>query len=66
MLKKIVPVGRILKNVYMEMWWGSKSFGRQIGSYPLIVGVNERLALGKFVDLRVVGHMLRSVVAEKV
>ena len=65
MLKKIVPKGSTLKNVYTEMWWGSKTFGRQIGSYPLIIGFNERLALRKFIDVRVKGHMLRSIIAEK-
>jgi len=61
MLKRLVPKGTILKDVYMEIHDGNHSFGRQIGSYPLIVGVNERLELGKHYNLEVVGHMLRSV-----
>jgi len=62
MLKRVVPVGTILKDVRMEIYDGNTTFGRQFGTYPLIVGVKERLGLGKFYDIKVTGHMLRSVV----
>ena len=62
MLKRIVPAGTILKEVRMEVYDGNTTFGRQIGTYPLIVGVKGRLELGKFYDVEVKGHMLRSVV----
>jgi len=61
MLKKLVPSGTVLKNVRAEIYDGNTTFCRQIGSYPLIVGVKERLELGKFYDLKIIGHMLRSV-----
>ncbi len=64
MLKRITPVGTILKDVFMELYDGKHTFGRQFGSYPLIVGVKQRLPLREFFDVRVVGHMLRSLVAE--
>ena len=64
MLKRIVPSGGVLKNVRMEIYDGNTTFGRQIGTYPLIVGVKERLELNKFYDVKVIGHMLRSVVGE--
>jgi radical SAM superfamily enzyme with C-terminal helix-hairpin-helix motif len=66
MLKKLVPVGTVLKNVQMEVHDGNRTFGRQMGSYPLIVGVKERIELGKFYDLEIVDHMLRSVVGKVV
>jgi radical SAM superfamily enzyme with C-terminal helix-hairpin-helix motif len=62
MLKKVVPEGNILKNVRMEIYDGKTTFGRQIGTYPLIVGVKGRLELGKFYKVKVASHMLRSVV----
>ena len=64
MLKKIVPIGTELKNVRMETYDGKKTFGRQIGTYPLIVGINKRLPLKKFYNIKVKDHMLRSVVGE--
>lgn len=64
MLKKIAPEGQILRDIKTEIWDGKNTFARQIGTYPLIVGIKRRLDLGKFVDVRVKSHMLRSVVAE--
>lgn len=66
MLAKVVPMGTILSGIYTEVYDGNTTFGRQIGTYPLIVGMKGRLPLGKFVTVRVVGHMLRSIVGEVV
>ena len=66
MLERVVPRGRILKGVFTEVWDGKKTFGRQFGSYPLIVGIEQRLDLDKFIDVRVKGYMLRSIIGEKV
>ena len=64
MLKNLVPNGTILKEALAEMHQGKTTFLRQISSYPLIIGVNQRLELGKFYNLEVTGHMLRSVTAK--
>ncbi len=64
MLRKLVPAVSVLKNIFTEIHDGNTTFGRQIGTYPLIVGIKERIPLGKFVDIRVTEHMLRSVVGE--
>jgi radical SAM superfamily enzyme with C-terminal helix-hairpin-helix motif len=61
MLKKIVPKDTILKNVRMEIHDGNTTFGRQLGTYPLIVGIKQRLDLNKFYDIKITDHMLRSV-----
>ncbi|MFA4701635.1 radical SAM protein [Pyrococcus kukulkanii] len=61
MLKRVVPVGTILKDVRMEVYDGDITFGRQFGSYPLIVGVPKRLELDKYYDVMIVDHGLRSV-----
>ncbi len=64
MLKKLVPKGTILKDVWMEVHDGNHTFGRQMGSYPLIVGVKEKIDIRKSYDIEVVDHMLRSVVGK--
>ena len=66
MLKRIAPADAILKDVRMEIYDGNTTFGRQIGTYPLIVGVKGRFEIGKFYDIKVTGHMLRSVSGEVV
>ncbi|MFP4117012.1 MAG: radical SAM protein [Candidatus Aenigmatarchaeota archaeon] len=61
MLKKILPKGTVLKNVYMEKHDGKKTFGRQIGTYPLLVGVNYSLELGRYYDIVITDYGYRSV-----
>jgi radical SAM superfamily enzyme with C-terminal helix-hairpin-helix motif len=64
MLKKIVPLGTILTGVRTEIYDGNTIFCRQIGTYPLILGIKKRLELNQFIDVRITAHMPRSVVAE--
>ena len=64
MLKRLVPVGTLLRDVYMEVHDGNTTFGRQLGTYPLIVGVKKKLKIDSIYDIRVIDHMLRSVVGE--
>lgn len=66
MLQRLVPKGTIFKDVRMEVHDGNTTFGRQFGTYPLVVGVKKRLELGKYYNIRIIGHMLRSVVGEVV
>ena len=67
MLHKLVPKGTVLKDVRMEIYDGKNTFGRQFGTYPLVVGIKgKRLELNKFYDVKVVDHMLRSIVAEQI
>ena len=64
MLKRVIPSGTILKNCYAEIYDGNTTFLRQFGTYPLIIGVKGRLELKKFFDVKVTGHMLRSLTGE--
>ncbi len=66
MLQSLIPLGTVLKDVRMEVHDGNHTFGRQMGSYPLIVGVKERLEIRKNYNLEITGHMLRSVVGKVV
>ena len=66
MLKLLVPKGTVLSEVYTEMYDGKTTFCRQYGTYPLIIGVKGRLPLKKKIKVKVVNHMLRSIVGEVV
>jgi len=61
MLKRTVPEGTVLRNVFMELKMGGLNYGRQIGSYPILVGVPYSTPLDRFVDLTVTGHGPRSL-----
>jgi len=63
-LKATVPIGTVLKEVVTEVHDGHTTFGRQVGTYPLIVGMKGRLPLGEKVECEVIGHMKRSIVAK--
>ena len=63
MLKRVVPYGTVLKNVYTELHDGVITFGRQIGSYPLLVGIPYKLELERFYDVIVTDWGFRSITA---
>lgn len=63
MLRRLVPQGTVLKDVYTEMREGKVTFGRQIGTYPLLVGFVHPLDVGKFVDAKVTDWGHRSITA---
>ncbi len=66
MLDMILPIGTVLNDVYTEMYDGKTTFCRQYGTYPITIGVKGRLPLKEKISVRVVSHMLRSVVGEVV
>ena len=66
MLQRIAPKDTVLKSCYAEIYDGNTTFCRQFGTYPLIVGVKGRLELKKFYDLKILGHMLRSLTGKVV
>ncbi len=61
MLKKMLPGGTVLKDVYMELHRGKQTFGRQIGTYPILVGIEYPLRLGEYNDVIIIDHGYRSV-----
>ncbi len=61
MLQRLVPMGTVLRRVYTEMREGKVTFGRQIGTYPLLVGIDHPVELGRLLDVAVVGHGFRSI-----
>ncbi len=65
MLEKLFPVGTVLKALWSEVHNGGTTFMRQVGSYPIVVAVHERLPLNEVFDVRVTGYMRRSLIAER-
>jgi radical SAM superfamily enzyme with C-terminal helix-hairpin-helix motif len=63
LLERMLPFGAPMARVWTEVHDGNTTFGRQIGSYPLLVGIPARLDLGNFLDVRVIGYGTRSVTA---
>jgi len=66
MLRKLFPLGTVLKNLCSEVHNGTTTFMRQIGSYPILVAVHERLPLDEFFNVRITGYMRRSLTGERV
>ncbi len=63
MLEKILPQATIVKNIYTEKHDGKLTFGRQLGSYPLLVGIPGVYTLGQFMDVKIVDYGYRSITA---
>ena len=62
MLERVAPNGVILKDVIVESREGHVTFGRQLGSYPPLVGiVSECIAKGELVNVMVTGRGGRSL-----
>lgn len=62
MLQRLFPQGTVLRDVRIEAG-GELSFGRQMGSYPLLVGIPIPLAVKTVLDVVVVDWGMRSVTA---
>jgi Uncharacterized Fe-S oxidoreductase len=62
MLRRVFPAGTILSSVVVEIP-GKLSFGRQMGSYPILVGIPLELPARTVLDTVVVDWGMRSVTA---
>ncbi|ODN29865.1 radical SAM protein [Fervidobacterium thailandense] len=61
MLKRVFPIGTVIRNVIPEYREGRITFGRPLGTYPILVGVPANFE--KPVDVVIVDHGQRSVTA---
>jgi radical SAM superfamily enzyme with C-terminal helix-hairpin-helix motif len=61
MLQRVAPPGTVLPNVHLEYHKDGRTFGRQLGTYPLLVGIPGERELGRTTDVAVVDHGYRSV-----
>ncbi len=62
MLRRVFPAGTVLLDVVIEVH-GKPSFGRQMGSYPILVGIPLELPARTVLDAVVVDWGMRSVTA---
>jgi radical SAM superfamily enzyme with C-terminal helix-hairpin-helix motif len=61
MLKRLVPADTILKKVLIEKVQGNLSFGRQVGTYPLLIGIPYKTEINDFMDVIITDYGFRSV-----
>lgn len=61
MLEKLLPDRTVLTSVYTELRQGGRTFGRQVGSYPILVDIPYPVEVGRWVDIAVTGRGQRSV-----
>jgi radical SAM superfamily enzyme with C-terminal helix-hairpin-helix motif len=61
MLKRVLPAGTVLEDVHTEYHQDGKTFGRQLGTYSLLVAVPGERPLGETLDVAVVDYGYRSV-----
>ena len=61
MLDRVVPPGTVLPDVHLEYHQDGKTFGRQLGTYPLLVAVPGERELGSAIDVAVTDHGYRSI-----
>jgi radical SAM superfamily enzyme with C-terminal helix-hairpin-helix motif len=62
-LIKMLPIGNVITNVFTEIHIGNITFGRQIGSYPLRVGIPGKIPLNKEIDVKITDYGYRSITA---
>jgi len=60
MLERLVPNRTVLADVYMELREGGRTFGRQVGTYPLLISVPYPMEIGNKTDVAIVGRGFRS------
>ena len=63
MLKKLLPIGTVLTQIYSEKHDGKLTLGRQLGSYPLLIGIPGVHPLEKFWDVKIIDYGYRSATA---
>ena len=61
MLERLAPPGTVLPGVRLEYHEDGRTFGRQPGTYPLLVGLPGERPLGTSLDVAIVDHGFRSV-----
>ena len=62
MLRRVYPIGTVLRDIRIEVS-GPLSFGRQLGSYPILVGIPVCLEKRSVIDAVIVDWGMRSVTA---
>ncbi|WP_136588473.1 radical SAM protein [Salinigranum halophilum] len=61
MLRRVLPPGTVLEGVHLEYHQDGKTFGRQLGTYSLLVAIPGERPLGETLDVAIVDYGYRSV-----
>lgn len=61
MLQKVFPLGTLYRGVIIEESEGLTAYGRQPGTYPILVGIPGKFPLGSSLDVKIVDHGYRSI-----
>lgn len=61
MLQRVFPVGTLYKDVVIEESQGLTAYGRQPGTYPILVGIPGKFEVGSTLDVKIVDHGFRSI-----
>ncbi|MEE1136183.1 MAG: radical SAM protein [Methanocorpusculum sp.] len=62
MLERVFPIGTVFNDVLIEVS-GPVSFGRQMGTYPVLIGIPQKLPVGTVVSCTAVSYGARSLTA---
>ncbi|MFW5999738.1 MAG: radical SAM protein [Halanaerobiaceae bacterium] len=63
LLEKVFPTGTIIRQVRTETREGKTTFGRPLGTYPILIGIPGQLKPGQYLNVRVIDHGYRSLTA---
>jgi radical SAM superfamily enzyme with C-terminal helix-hairpin-helix motif len=61
MLERLVPYGTVIKRVFTEKYVGKTTFGRQVGTYPLLIGIPYKIPMNEFTNIFITSHGFRSI-----
>ena len=61
MLRRVIPFGTVIKDLRCEVQKGKIAFARQLGSYPILVGVAGEYERNRFLDAKVTDYGMRSI-----
>ncbi len=62
MLERIAPNGTVISSVFTELREGGRTYGRQVGTYPVLIGLPYPYEVGRWVDVSVVGRGPKSII----
>jgi radical SAM superfamily enzyme with C-terminal helix-hairpin-helix motif len=61
LLRRLIPKGTLLTDVITEIWKGNITFGRQMGSYPILIGIPGKYPLKQFLNVKIIDYGYRSI-----
>ncbi|MHA2295268.1 MAG: radical SAM protein [Candidatus Hodarchaeales archaeon] len=61
MLERLLPLGTVLRDLFVEIFKMNVTYARQAGTYPIMVKIPETLSSSRTYDAIVTGHNKKSV-----